>query len=63
MLLMTANFSALSSFFKLIGLLILLIVLLFAASFVSNGMPGRCQVRNMQEILRLLKHIPLVREK
>ena len=36
MLLMTANFSALSSFFKLIGLLILLIVLLFAAAFVSK---------------------------
>ena len=63
MLLMTANFSALSSFFKLIGLLILLIVLLFAASFVSKWNAGRCQVRNMQEILRLLKHIPLVREK
>ena len=40
MLLMTANFSALSSFFKLIGLLILLIVLLFAASFVSKWYAG-----------------------
>lgn len=45
MLLMTANFSALSSFFKLIGLLILLIVLLFAASFVSKWYAGAGDVR------------------
>lgn len=63
MLLMTANFSALSSFFKLIGLLILLIVLLFAASFVSKWYAGAMSGKKYAEILRLLKHIPLVREK
>ena len=45
MLLMTANFSALSSFFKLIGLLILLIVLLFAASFVSKWYAGAMSIK------------------
>ena len=54
MLLMTANFSALSSFFKLIGLLILLIVLLFAASFVSKwyaeAMSGKKYAGNIKII-------------
>ena len=54
MLLMTANFSALSSIFKLIGLLILLIVLLFAASFVSKwyavAMSGKKYAGNIKII-------------
>lgn len=54
MLLMTANFSALSSFFKLIGLLILLIVLLFAASFVSKWYGRAMSGKKYAEILRLL---------
>ena len=44
MLLMTANFSALSSFFKLIGLLILLIVLLYAGAMSGKKYAGNIKI-------------------
>lgn len=59
MLLMTANFSALSSFFKLIGLLILLIVLLFAASFVSKWYAGAMSGKKYAGNIKIIETYPI----
>ena len=59
MLLMTANFSALSSFFKLIGLLILLIVLLFAASFVSKLYAGAMSGKKYAGNIKIIETYPI----
>lgn len=59
MLLMTANFSALSSFFKLIGLLILLIVLLFAASFVSKWYAGAMSCKKYAGNIKIIETYPI----
>lgn len=59
MLLMTANFSALSSFFKLIGLLILLIVLLFAASFVSKWYAGAMSGKKYAGNIKIIESYPI----
>ena len=59
MLLMTANFSALSSFFKLIGLLILLIVLLFAESFVSNWYDGAMSGKKYAGNIKIIETYPI----
>lgn len=59
MLLMTANFSALSSFFKLIGLLILLIVLLFAASFVSKWYTGAMSGKKYAGNIKIIETYPI----
>ena len=59
MLLMTANFSALSSFFKLIGLLILLIVLLFAASFVSKRYAGAMSGKKYAGNIKIIETYPI----
>lgn len=59
MLLMTANFSALSSFFKLIGLLILLIVLLFAASFVSKWYAGAMLGKKYAGNIKIIETYPI----
>lgn len=59
MLLMTANFSALSSFFKLIGLLILLIVLLFAASFVSKWYAGAMSDKKYAGNIKIIETYPI----
>ena len=60
MLLMTANFSALSSFFKLIGLLILLIVLLFAASFVSKWYAGAMSGKKYAGNIKIIETYPIL---
>lgn len=59
MLLMTANFSALSSFFKLIGLLILLIVLLFAASFASKWYAGAMSGKKYAGNIKIIETYPI----
>lgn len=59
MLLMTANFSALSSFFKLIGLLILLIVLLFATSFVSKWYAGAMSGKKYAGNIKIIETYPI----
>ena len=59
MLLMTANFSALSSFFKLIGLLILLIVLLFAASVVSKWYAGAMSGKKYAGNIKIIETYPI----
>ena len=59
MLLMTANFSALSSFFKLIGLLILLIVLLFVASFVSKWYAGAMSGKKYAGNIKIIETYPI----
>lgn len=59
MLLMTANFSALSSFFKLIGLLILLIVLLFAASLVSKWYAGAMSGKKYAGNIKIIETYPI----
>ena len=59
MLLMTANFSALSSFFKLIGLLILLIVLLFAASFVCKWYAGAMSGKKYAGNIKIIETYPI----
>ena len=59
MLLMTANFSALSSFFKLIGMLILLIVLLFAASFVSKWYAGAMSGKKYAGNIKIIETYPI----
>ena len=59
MLLMTANFSALSSFFKLIGLLILLIVLLFAASCVSKWYAGAMSGKKYAGNIKIIETYPI----
>lgn len=59
MLLMTANFSALSSFFKLIGLLILLIVLLFAASFGSKWYAGAMSGKKYAGNIKIIETYPI----
>lgn len=59
MLLMTANFSALSSFFKLIGLLILLIVLLFAASFVSKWYAAAMSGKKYAGNIKIIETYPI----
>ena len=59
MLLMTANFSALSSFFKLIGLLILLIVLLFAESFVSKWYAGAMSGKKYAGNIKIIETYPI----
>ena len=56
---MTANFSALSSFFKLIGLLILLIVLLFAASFVSKWYAGAMSAKKYAGNIKIIETYPI----
>ena len=56
MLLMTANFSALSSFFKLIGLLILL---LFAASFVSKWYAGAMSGKKYAGNIKIIETYPI----
>lgn len=55
MLLMTANFSALSSFFKLIGMLILLIALLFAAYFVSKWYAGAMSGKKVAGNIKIIE--------
>lgn len=59
MLLMTANFSALSSFFKLIGLLILLIALLFAASLVSKWYAGAMSGKKHAGNIKIIETYPI----
>lgn len=59
MLLMTANFSALSSFFKLIGLLILLIVLLFVASFISKWYAGAMSGKKYAGNIKIIETYPI----
>ena len=59
MLLMTANFSALSCFFKLIGLLILLIVLLFVASFVSKWYAGAMSGKKYAGNIKIIETYPI----
>ena len=59
MLLMTANFSALSSCFKLIGMLILLIVLLFAESFVSKWYAGAMSGKKYAGNIKIIETYPI----
>ena len=59
MLLMTANFSALSSFFKLIGLLIFLLVLLVVASFVRKWYAGAMSGKKYAGNIKIIETYPI----